>query len=334
MSAASTRRVGFTLTDMLVCLAIIAMLVGLSFPAVQHAREAARRVSCQNNFRQMGFALHNFQSAHGTFPAGSQAGKGSFRGSCDPDEVEIEDNSGKCTDYASWTALCLPFLGETPLAAGYDYDQPWSHLANRPVVKTHLRVFVCSSAPIENRSDRHFVRGAAPTDYGAVTQVDRGVYTELFGVYDPGVSARQGVLAEHDASSPQAILDGLSNTLMVAECAGRPATYVLGSPMSARQFANCAHDEVVRLGGHFVVDDGVGWADPDAGFSIEGVGDDGVEVYGTRMINATNAGEIYSFHSGGAQFLYADASVRFHGNEIDPWVLVSLCTRAGGEASQ
>jgi len=332
MKCASRRRVnGFTLTDLLVSLTIIAILVALAFPAVQQAREAARRMSCQNNLRQIGIALHSFQSAHGIFPAGSRAGNGTSDGTCDPEEVEIEDNPGKCTDYGSWTALCLPFLGETSLAAGYHYDRPWSSLANRPVVKTQLSIFRCSSAPVDNRIDQHFVRGAAPTDYGGIFQVDRGVYTDLFGIRDPGVAARQGVLAEHDPSSPEMIFDGLSNTLMVAECAGRPATYVFGRPMSARQFASCTHDEIVKLRDRFVVDDGVGWADPDAGFSVEGVGDDGVEVYGPRMINATNAGEVYSFHGHGAQFVFADASVRFLGDQTDPWVYVTLCTRAGGE---
>ena len=324
-------RVGFTLTDMLVCLSVIAVLVALSFPAVQHAREGARRLSCQNNLRQMGVALHSFQSAYGAFPAASLRGEGARGDACDADEVEIEDNAGECTDFGAWTSVGLPFLGENAVAAAYHYEQPWSNLANRAAIGTHLGVFVCSSAPIEDRADRHFVSGAAPTDYGGISLVDRGVYTELFGVHDPGVDARRGVLAEHDASSPQMILDGLSNTIMVAECAGRPATYVLGQPMSARQFATCTHDEVVRLRGHFVVDDGVGWADPDASFSIEGVGLDGVEIYGAHMINATNAGEVYSFHNHGAQFLYADGGVRFHSTAIDPWVFVSLCTRAGGE---
>jgi prepilin-type processing-associated H-X9-DG protein len=145
------------------------------------------------------------------------------------------------------------------------------------------------------------------------------------------MTSRHGVLAEYESSTPAEIMDGLSNTLMVAECSGRAASYVLGRPMSASQFARYASDEIVSISGNIVVAEGVGWADPDSGFSIEGTADDGVEIYGPRMINATNVGEAYSFHRGGANFLYADGSVRFLGERIDAWLYVSLCTRAGGE---
>lgn len=334
MTAASHRRTtGLTLIDVLVSLTIVGILLAITLPAVQMAREASRRLSCQSQLRQMGIALHSFQSAHGKFPAGAVAAIGPRSMAFDPDEVEVEDNPGRCTDHASWTVGCLPFLDEMALADQYDSASPWSSLANRDVVETYLGIFGCPSATDPGRVDQHHVRGAAATDYGAIAQVDRGVYTDLFGTPDPGIAARQGILAERQSTSPQQISDGLSNTLMLAECAGRPTAYVLRSQMSASQFARYSEDEIVQVAGQLVVDDGVGWADPDSGFGVEGVTEDGVELYGLRMINGTNAGEVYSFHPSGALCLAADGSVRFLDEQIDAWLFIALCTRAGGEVS-
>ena len=325
------RQSGFVLSDLLVSLAILGVLSALLFPAIQHARESTRRLACQNNLRQMGIALQAFQAAHGRFPPSASASQFHNVENCDPQEVAIEDNPGKCTDYDSWTAACLPFMSSVTLSDDYLHGHPWSSIANRAVVGTRLSIFRCPSAPEGDRSDRHHVLGAAATDYGAIAEVDRGVYTILFGVPDPGSTGRLGLLAEYQTTSPVEVTDGLSNTMMVDECAGRPVPYVLGKPMSTSQFAKYSDDEVVVIDAKLWVEEGVGWADPDAAFSVDGSGTDGVEVYGPRMINATNAGETYSFHRGGAPFLYGDGSVRFLDESIDPWIYIALCTRAGGE---
>lgn len=123
----------------------------------------------------------------------------------------------------------------------------------------------------------------------------------------------------------------MSNTLMLAECAARPLPYVLGRPMTDSQFSAYTDDEIVRHGTELLADDGIGWADPDAGFHVKGVKSDGVTVYGPVFVNGINSGETYSFHSGGAQTLLSDGSVQFLSADIDGWVYVSLCTRAGGE---
>jgi prepilin-type processing-associated H-X9-DG protein len=175
------------------------------------------------------------------------------------------------------------------------------------------------------------VRGAAATDYGTIDQVESRVFTDVFGVPDPGMEARQGALAEYTGNPPNRIWDGSSKTLMVSECAGRPESYVLRSRMTAAQFANYTDDEIIEVDGRFMADDGIGWADPDTGFEVKGFSEDGAEMFGARMINGINAGEAFSFPRGGAQFLFADGSVHFIDDNIDPWVYVSLCTRAGGE---
>lgn len=323
------RRPAFTIIELLVVISVIAILIALLVPAVQQAREAARRMQCRNNLKQLGLALHNYQSAHDVFPPSELNADGDS--GCEPGEISIEDNSSSCTDYQSWTSLCLPFLGQSVLADSYDYNSPWSALVNRRVVSVQLPVFQCPSTPYGNRTDRYHVVGAAASDYGSVNRVAKRVYSDVFGVQVPSQAARQGALAEYKVNRPADITDGLSNSLMVAECAGRPEVLVLGRRMSDRQFSQYRDDEVVRVNGRLMAEAGIGWADPDTGFHVKGVQEDGVTVYGAVFINGINAGETYSFHSGGAQTLLADGSVQFLSARIDGWVYISLCTRAGGE---
>ncbi len=322
---------GFSLVELLVSIAIIGALVAMLLPAVLYARATTRRMSCQNNLRQLGLALQNYQSAHGAFPPSNTAANGVGTGICEPEEVEVADNPGKCTEHQSWTALCLPFIEQDSLSSKYHFDQPWSSLDNRAAVSTQLKIFQCPASPLQNRTDTHHVVGAAASDYAAINQVESRVFTDVFGVLDPGMAARQGALTEHESTPPQRISDGLSNTLLVSECAGRPESYVLESLMTAAQFASYTDDEIIVVDGQYTSDDGIGWADPDSGIAVKGVSENGTEVFGARMINGINAGEAFSFHNGGAQFLFADGSVHFLNQDIEPWLFVSLCTRAGSE---
>ena len=322
---------GFTVIELLVCASVVAIVMALLLPAVQQAREAARRAQCRNNLRQLGLALHNYESSHGVFPPSKIGAIGLNTGHCEQNEVEIEDNPGHCTEFAAWTVMCLPMIDQAGLSDAYTTEQPWSSLVNRPVVRAPLEVFVCPTTPQAGRPDRHHVRGAAPTDYGAVTAVKRQVFTDVFGIPDPGRWSRQGALSEQAANPVRDFRDGLSSTVMLAECAGRPLAYVNGGPMTSAQFMAYNDDDIIEVSGDYIADDGTGWADPDAGFDITGVKDDGATVIGPRLINGLNVGGAYSFHAGGAQFLFADGSVHFLSDGIDSWLMVKLCTRAGGE---
>jgi len=331
-SATTTiRPSGMTLIELLTAIAIIGTLLGMLLPAVQQARESARRMSCLNNLKQVGLALHGFQASHEAFPASKVAAQGPSSGVCDEFELEVEDNPGKCTAHQSWTASCLPFMEESSLAAKYRCRDPWSSLRNRSAVATRLPIFLCPSAPDQDRVDEHYVRGAVAADYATISQVDVETYTDVFGVPDPGIDARRGALAEYAPNPPRQIVDGLSQTLMAAESAGRPQIYMLGRLFDAEQLARYQGDEVDAVDGQFVADDGIGWADPEVVLSVKGASEDGVVPFGPRMINAHNMGEAYSFHGGGALFLFADGSARFLRENVDPWTYVSLCTRAGGE---
>ncbi len=322
-------RAGFTIIEVVAVVSATTVLLALLLPAVQQVRESVRRVQCGNHLRQMGLALHHYLDSHGVFPPSELHAPGDS--GCDLWEVAVEDNLSHCTDYCSWTVLCLPFLDQSTLAAAYDDGREWSSRANRPAVSTPLAVFQCPSSPQQNRRDPVHVVGAAATDYGAVQRIEKRVFTDVFGVPAPAQAARAGVLAEYRANAVSSVTDGLSHTIMLAEGAGRPEPRVHRHPMTSEEFAAWSDDSVVESGDRFVVNRGTGWADPDSGFSIRGVQEDGVTPWGACFINGTNVGEVWSFHSGGAQVLYADGSVQFLSEDIDAWTFVSLCTRAGGE---
>ncbi len=303
-------------------IAIIGVLVVLLLPAVQAAREAARRMQCSNNLKQLALALHNYESAFQTMPPS--------RSNLD---VEIEDNLGNDSAYQSWTTMILPQIEQSGLSELIDFNYAWSSLKNRPGISKKLAVFTCPSTPGTDRNDPVWVKGAAAGDYGSVNEVKKKFYTNVLGIADPGKSARTGALAKDVKNRFRDILDGTSNTILIAEAAGQPGVWTAKGPMNATRFAAYTDDKVIVSGGDYVPADGTGWADPDCGFSIDGATADGLTKYGPYLINKINVSEVYSFHTGGAQFALADGSVRFVSESIDSMAFVGAVTRAGGEVS-
>lgn len=311
---------GFTLVELLVVIAIIGVLVSLLLPAVQAAREAARRMQCSNNLKQLALALHNYESTFTMLPPSRSAV-----------DVAIEDNASNKSAYQSWTTMVLPYIEQSGLSELVDFNYAWSSLKNRPAVSVQLSVYTCPSTPGTDRRDPVWVKGAAAGDYGSVNEIKKKFYTSVAGLADPGDNARSGVLAKGTSNRFRDILDGTSNTILLAEAAGQPAVWTSKGQMTAAMFALYNDDKVTSSGGNFNAHDGTGWADPDCGFSINGASADGLTVYGPYMMNRINVSEVFSFHTGGAQFAIADGSVRFMSESIDMMSFVNSVTRAGGE---
>lgn len=184
------KRCAFTLVELLVVIAIIGILVGLLLPAVQAAREAARKVSCKNNLRQMGIALHSYHDTHGKLPTGCIE----WRGYSAPRHFR----------QFAWSAFLLPFLEQQNLYRQIDFGVPFDAPKNQAPAATRLSVYECPTA-----THRDMVR--AQIDYGGLFGeriVDRKVDDGLF-LYDQDVSFSD-------------IRDGLSTTIAVSEDVGGP----------------------------------------------------------------------------------------------------------------
>jgi prepilin-type N-terminal cleavage/methylation domain-containing protein/prepilin-type processing-associated H-X9-DG protein len=298
-------RAGFTLIELLVAIAIIALLVALLLPAVQQAREAARRVQCSNNLKQIGLALHNYESQWGMFPTSTRP---------------IPAPPGP--KQAAALSRILPFLDQGPLFDQYNFSVNWSDAPNPTVIQTQLPAFACPSTPDSNRLD------TSPVTVGGVPFTGPRAcsdYAPLEGV--GALLTGTGLVDKQSEGSPSAlqvnftlcrlanIRDGSSSTLVIAEDAGRPVWYIHG-----------------RVAPSPLVPPGAGWADDEQDFLLHGAQDDALATPpGPCAINCHNDGEIYSFHTGVANTLLADGHVRFLSASTDIRVVARLITPRGQE---
>jgi prepilin-type N-terminal cleavage/methylation domain-containing protein/prepilin-type processing-associated H-X9-DG protein len=304
-------RTGFTLVELLVVIAIVAILVGLLLPAVQAAREAARRMQCQNNQKQLGLAVLNFESAFRYYPASGWT---------------QQSRTNPLGKFVGWRVGILPYLEHSNVQSLYRFDLNWWEDTNLAVASIPLPIFFCPSTP-----DQPPVLSAIPkpprpaltintplgrTDYEAIQGVAAGpVNPQLYNN-----SNRFSVMHRNSMNSHASITDGTSNTVMVVEAAARPTVY-----RGRRARMDLFNDQ------------GIGWADSEGAFSLDGASADGsVEGCGrvagcNTAMNVKNDNEPYSFHVSGSHCLFADGHVQFLNQNISLDVMAALCTRAAGE---
>src|SRR6186997_3052806 len=139
---ARRHRRGFTLIELLVVIAIIAILIGLLLPAVQKIREAANRMKCSNNLKQIGLALHNYETQNGFFPPGATTTSTSVAAT----ETRRKLGLTAAVNH-SWSVFLLPYLEQDNLYRKYDFKQHWYATVNAPVNSTPLSVMVCPTTP-------------------------------------------------------------------------------------------------------------------------------------------------------------------------------------------
>jgi len=182
------RRRGFSLVELLVVIAIICLLTALLLPAVQSAREAARRAACLNNFRQLGIALQHYHATTGSFPPGG---------------IELIAKKPGGRQYA-WGAFLLPYLEQTAVFEMLDFSLPYYAAENLNAARTPLPVFVCPGSP---RAITMLSGGLGATDYG-------GIYGER--ILSPNEPPK-GVMLYDRAVRIAEIRDGTAFTLIIAE---------------------------------------------------------------------------------------------------------------------
>jgi len=294
-------RRGFTLIELLVVIAIIAILVSLLLPAVQAAREAARRSQCVNNLKQIGLALQNYHDSVGILA---------------PGYVSTFDTGGNDTGPGwGWAAMLLPQFEQTPLFNAINFNLPVKALSNSTARSTNVAVFLCPSdttAAAFSAVNRDVATGAAISN---ICQVAPSNYVAMYGNGEPG-PAGDGVFFRDSRVGLRDITDGTSQTLAVGERSHRlgEATWT-GSVTGAILFPT-DNDNIGRYR-----------AETSSGMVLGHVGEGKGPGDPRSDVNT-----FYSLHSGnGVNFLFADGHVQFLRATMAYPTYQALATRAGAE---
>ena len=312
---------GFTLVELLVVITIIGILIALLLPAVQAAREAARRMSCTNNLKQIGLAFHNYHTALKVFPPAYliQPGGGGVHGT--PDPVTRDAGPGW-----AWGTLLLPYLEHEPLHDAIDFNLPCWDPQNATQVRNQLSVFLCPSAskadePVEVKSDT----GATLATFGRSCYVASAGQNEPW-IIAPPVDSYEGIadgpLYRNSKTRVSSVTDGLSNTVFLGE--HHPIlsdkTWVGVVPLAdicpKPRFAFHPCERLPPL--------------------LVNVHSGPCHVSGVPAIHPPNSPmcavcQMYAEHPGGCNVLLGDGSVHFISETINQLTWAAMSSIAGGE---
>ncbi len=319
-----SRSRAFTLVELLVVIAIIGILVALLLPAVQAAREAARRMSCGNNLKQIGLALHNYHDTYKAFPPSAFIPYGGTADSFSPQ------------------ARLLSFLEQENLQDLIDWNI--SYASQPAVTKQRIASYICPS----DIGDRERPDGAL-THYPLTYGINMGTWF----VFDPtSRSGGNGLACPNGRTNFASVTDGTSNTLAFGEVkAWTPYLRDGGTPAGLGVAIPTTPAQVVAFGGSFKTDSGhTEWVDgrahqtgftgtfpPNTEFLYSSGGQDyDIDFNSSREGKTTNQSTYAvvtsrSYHPGGAQVGLVDGSVRFASETVDLSVWRGYATRDGGE---
>lgn len=294
------RQSGFTLVELLVVIAIIGILVGLLLPAVQAAREAARRMQCSNNLKQLSLGMLNYESAYKKMPIGFL--------DTQPTANMLYDG-GWC-----WATGILPFVEQSPLY--YTIDQRFhpygtgSTVANVAAVAVPIPGFRCPSdiSPLTNGNNGGNPNGTsaiAITSYCGVLGAFAGQWCQVSGGTNISGVRNHGLFVTNRSRTLAEVTDGTSNAFAIGEVSWRP---LINGEGSIRQFIL---GNITTSGG------------PQCGNAGSGNNGSHLHLRATRhKLNGPYVGgekhrAFHSYHTGGAQFAFVDGSVHFISDTIE-----------------
>jgi len=340
-------RRGFTLVELLIIIAVMSLLVSLAIPAIMSSQQTSRKVTCANNLRHFGHAMYSFNSVEGTFPPGISLW---MKGPLFKDP-EIRAHS--------YMAYLMPHLEGVSLSGPYHFDETFAATENHSALSTYISAAICPSSPPRESAPSHdFVPSllltpstkkqaivakmldpldhkytskfnGALSDYTVIGLVHADVIRKLglkedqswglgrIGMFPFPVTNtddlihRAANLILHPAEDTfewrlknNEVSDGLANTIMMVECSGRPQRWERGKRTERQEPV-----------------EGGAWADVRAPLRINGLPEDRL-----CLLQCDNRDEVYSFHDGGANFLFADGHVDFLSSSTDSIALLSLIT--------
>jgi prepilin-type N-terminal cleavage/methylation domain-containing protein/prepilin-type processing-associated H-X9-DG protein len=358
----SIRSRGFTLIELLVVIAIIAILIGLLLPAVQKVREAAARTKCFNNLKQIALACHNYESSYGGFPYNAITKNNSqppyipYDAGTQQSVGNVAGTQGRC----SGMVPLLPYIEQNGVANVYWFNVDFADPRNADALMIKFALLRCPSSPggdVVSYATTYIgpnnsafapppspgvTSGVYPAqnttvtgwtgDYAALAQVKtkKNSNNAEIAYKSPLVTlpwsgeGSKGALRQNGRTAITEIADGTSTTTLYSEAAGRDQQWVNGKPYGPG------------------TNTGPIWADSDNRLTVTGTDPNATDpatsassaatTTGTCVMNCDNQqGDIYSFHTGGANVAFADGSVRFVKSSIAINTLAALVTKAGGE---
>ncbi len=334
-------RKGFTLVELLVVIAVIGILIALLLPAVQAAREAARRMQCKNNLKQIGLAFHNYHDIHKAFPAGWNNIGFLWSGALTPfieqqplyESLVFHENNGSKTtppNNGNWDTTYKTVSDSTPNTE-----------LNRNTIAcgTLITTYVCPSFPHDrqklNQSIPHRTQSSYLASSGSLAAVDTtGQLAQAGLTFKEGECLshqhpkQNGVFWGNSQTRFESVLDGLSNTILVGEVPTDSTAvkdgnandhWIIGSPQADPFNGN--DSTVATKGSEFSEAVGSAYSPLNTFFRFP-------ETHGTLVQLAFG-----SYHAMGAHFLYGDGAVTFLSDSIDTEVYKGMFTRMGGETT-